>query len=115
MNKQQIQILKSEGWEVECQSPLEIRHEDGSFASLNAADIVIREILADTDVRKFTELALGVRFKYIGQDQVWIKIDPQLVAKYDYEMMKHDWTGQTVCSATDTEEQLNNLKVIVVE
>lgn len=29
--------LQENGWQVECESPLEIRHEDGSFASMNAA------------------------------------------------------------------------------
>lgn len=34
-------ILKSHGWTIECESPLEIRHEDGSFATMQAANIVI--------------------------------------------------------------------------
>ena len=38
------QKLTSEGWDVECHSPLEIRHHDGSFASLHAAQIVIDEV-----------------------------------------------------------------------
>ena len=28
-------LLKENGWEVECESPFEIRHEDGSFASMS--------------------------------------------------------------------------------
>jgi hypothetical protein len=34
-------LLESLGWEVECHSPFEIRHKDGSFASGQAADIVL--------------------------------------------------------------------------
>lgn len=34
-------ILEYLGWIVECESPFEIRHENGSFASGQAADIVM--------------------------------------------------------------------------
>jgi len=34
-------ILEHYGWVVECESPFEIRHEDGSFASGIAACIVM--------------------------------------------------------------------------
>lgn len=34
-------MLEEAGWSVECISPLELRHADGSFASLNAAEMVI--------------------------------------------------------------------------
>jgi hypothetical protein len=37
-------LLEANGWTVECHSPLEIRHEDGSFATLNAARTVIESI-----------------------------------------------------------------------
>ena len=37
-------LLKENGWEIECQSPFEIRHEDGSFASMNAAYSVAEEL-----------------------------------------------------------------------
>ncbi len=31
------QVLAHYGWTIECQSPYEIRHTDGSFATLRAA------------------------------------------------------------------------------
>lgn len=37
-------LLKENGWEIECESPFEIRHEDGSFASMNAAYIIVEEL-----------------------------------------------------------------------
>ncbi len=40
MNK----ILAENGWVIECESPLEIRHSDGSFASNNAARIIINSL-----------------------------------------------------------------------
>jgi len=35
------EILENNGWVVECESPLEIRHDDGSFATMQAAQIVL--------------------------------------------------------------------------
>jgi len=35
------ELLKQNGWTIECESPLEIRHENGSFATLNAAETII--------------------------------------------------------------------------
>ncbi len=37
-------LLKENGWEIECESPFEIRHKDGSFASMNAAYSVVEEL-----------------------------------------------------------------------
>jgi hypothetical protein len=34
-------LLEENGWTVECESPFEIRHEDGSFATGQAAQIVV--------------------------------------------------------------------------
>jgi hypothetical protein len=36
------EILESNGWQIDCESPFEISHEDGSFATLNAANIVLQ-------------------------------------------------------------------------
>ncbi len=35
------QILEKHGWVLECHSPFEIRHTDGSFASGQAAYMVL--------------------------------------------------------------------------
>lgn len=40
-----VQLLKENGWTLECESPLEIRHDNGSFATMLAADIIIQVIL----------------------------------------------------------------------
>jgi hypothetical protein len=37
-------LLKAEGWEIECLSPFEIRHEDGSFMCGNAANDLLRTL-----------------------------------------------------------------------
>jgi hypothetical protein len=34
-------LLEADGWTVECKSPFEIRHKDGSFATGQAADAVV--------------------------------------------------------------------------
>lgn len=40
-------ILKSAGWTIVCGSPLEIEHEDGSFASEQGAEIIINFLIGD--------------------------------------------------------------------
>jgi predicted DNA-binding transcriptional regulator YafY len=42
MNKEK-QILERFGWTIDCQSPFEISHKDGSFASGQAAHLVLAE------------------------------------------------------------------------
>ncbi len=49
------QVLAHYGWIIECQSPYEIRHEDGSFASLQAARIVAAVLCDDAIFEGVTE------------------------------------------------------------
>ena len=42
--KEDFALLEANGWEVECQSPFEIRTKDGSFASGEAANIVLNDL-----------------------------------------------------------------------
>lgn len=35
-----MSVLEENGWIIECESPFEIRHEDGSFATGKAANII---------------------------------------------------------------------------
>ena len=37
-------ILAIHGWTIECEHPQELRHEDGSFATGQAADLVIQSV-----------------------------------------------------------------------
>lgn len=39
--EEDIKLLEKLGWTVECESPFEIRHEDGSFATGQAAHVVL--------------------------------------------------------------------------
>lgn len=57
MNSETKQLLAHEGWTIECESPLEIRHEDGSFASQYAAKLVI-QALCDEAVGHRARMAL---------------------------------------------------------
>jgi len=41
MNKDDVKILRDNGWFVECESPFEIRNQDGSFATNRAAEMVL--------------------------------------------------------------------------
>ncbi len=48
-------ILEGSGWTLECESPLEIRHDDGSFASGQAARIIIDMIAEEDEVEELGE------------------------------------------------------------
>lgn len=47
MDMDKEELLQKNGWVVECESPFEIRHKDGSFASLNAAKMVVEQLRSD--------------------------------------------------------------------
>ena len=47
------EILKENGWEIECESPFEIRHTDGSFATMSAAYSVLNELKYEASHTKF--------------------------------------------------------------
>ena len=50
MDEQDEKLLKENGWIVECESPFEIRYEDGgAFASGAAADIVLWDLQHERD------------------------------------------------------------------
>lgn len=38
------QYLEQNGWIIECESPLEIRHNEGSFATMYAAKVLLAEL-----------------------------------------------------------------------
>ena len=119
MHEEDIKLLAKAGWQVECHSPFEIRHEDGSFATEQAAYIVLDSIREEYNIMSFEELALGSRFKYLDgkSNNIWIKISNDnlgLIVEYDDEYMKYpNWLGQKACSFADSEEQMKELKVIL--
>lgn len=47
--EEDLKLLEDNGWEVECQSPFEIRTKDGSFASGEAAHIVLCDLKSERD------------------------------------------------------------------
>lgn len=60
-------LLNKLGWVVECESPLEIRHEDGSFATGQAALIIIENTQSEykCDECNNTECICHMR------DEIW--------------------------------------------
>jgi len=52
--EEDMKLLEANGWEVECESPFEIRTKDGSFASGEAAYIVLNDLKSET-VERFSE------------------------------------------------------------
>jgi len=63
-------LLKDLGWEIECESPLEIRHEDGSFASGYAA-IILYDHLEEENSESFK---VRERLREIINTNSWIKV-----------------------------------------
>lgn len=55
MLDEQRAIIEKEGWVVECESPFEIRHEDGSFATGQAAVRVIDHIIFELQAAETEE------------------------------------------------------------
>ncbi len=45
--EEDYKLLEANGWEVECESPFEIRTKDGSFASGEAAQIVLADLKSE--------------------------------------------------------------------
>lgn len=52
MNVRDEKMLELNGWHVECYSPFEIRHEDGSFATGQAAHMVVANLWDDPDAER---------------------------------------------------------------
>lgn len=71
MNEKDIEILAQNGWEVECESPLEISTHDGSFATNEAARIVLEmlkgqaaeEEVLEVKIVKAKQLLYGLMFE----------------------------------------------------
>lgn len=122
MNEEKMELLlQVGGWNLLCISPFEIEHQDGSFASGRAAEIILDDLERETKIMKFPELALGARFRYLKQPngRIWIKINEDgcgLIAEYDVKyIVDKNWTGQQICSFCDTEDQMNELELILEE
>jgi len=65
MNEEDLKLLEENGWEVECESPFEIRYEDGgAFASGMAADLVLWDLKHERD-NAFSREDMGDTFRAI--------------------------------------------------
>lgn len=40
-------VIEAMGWSIDCQSPLEISHKDGSIATMQAATMVIYSLVEE--------------------------------------------------------------------
>ena len=75
MNKEEI--LEDNGWIIECESPFEIRHEDGSFATGQASNIVLDYLNQNKDedsdleevLKKLKEMKPSIIQEYIDRQR----------------------------------------------
>ena len=63
------ELLEENGWSIECQSPFEIRHVDGSFASGNAARRVIDSFCYDVCFEKLVILKESFKNDFISESE----------------------------------------------
>lgn len=66
MTEEDEAILTKNGWEIECESPFEIRHEDGSFATGQAAQIVLEELRGEEEIGHCS-VCYGTIYGYHGR------------------------------------------------
>lgn len=57
----------------------------------------------------FSKLCLGAKFQYDErkhgtQETIWVKIYPNLIAKWDPNEITTNWVGQPVCCFTDQDD-----------
>ena len=57
MNTKEIKLLEENGWTVECESPFEIRYKDGSFATGEAATLVLLFLKSNVSPKYLSSLA----------------------------------------------------------
>ena len=91
MHKIHEEHLESLGWIMECESPLEIRHEDGSFATGRAAQHILDDIRWPTIYEKWVHPDLDLTCSYVDHvpssvEHVWETTDEGMRLKpyYDY-------------------------------
>ena len=80
MTKIDHKLLADNGWTVECESPFEIRHEDGSFATLNAAEIVLESFVDEMSVDWKRKQWEAMKEIYVG-----VLVNREMVASDDQQ------------------------------
>lgn len=86
MNMKEVDhMLEAEGWTLECESPLEIRHEDGSFATGQAARAVIESLAHREDTGSQAEALATLRRIYVESQAMRRRIQEATLAG------KHMW------------------------
>lgn len=82
MNNQEKQLLESNGWFIECESPLEIRHKDGSFATQNAAKTIIFSLNLEDILAAVTDFQVW--------DDVLVMSAAEIEANFGFKVSK-EW------------------------
>lgn len=50
MTTEEIKLLEENGWSLECESPLELRHENGSLlTNMNLIKIILKDLQNDNN------------------------------------------------------------------
>jgi hypothetical protein len=86
-------ILRMNGWEVECQSPFEIRTTDGySFATNQAAYIVLNYLRPkDNDPRRLLEILDPLDKQYIQKLEILYTFIQRPESNFCIPTEMHEW------------------------
>lgn len=68
------ELLKENGWTIECESPFEIKHEDGSFATMNAAYTIVNLLTHKGFIDNIILIRDAYNAKLINEDVFILKM-----------------------------------------
>jgi len=60
----------------------------------------------------FSDLALGTKFKYVKDNNIWVKISGTTIAEWDENEKTSNWIGQQICCFN--EHNITNIYVNVL-
>ena len=71
----------------------------------------------ETLVMRWKNIDLGTKFRYIGTDKIWVKLERNLIAEYNEKFMFTDarWMRQSFSAFADSEAEIESLKVEVIK
>lgn len=87
MKEKDINLLEKYGWIVECESPFEIRHDDESFATNNAAKLILETLKKEEKLNKLPDTNRDYNQIY---NDFWKDIIEDKYGNIDIEQLKKE-------------------------
>ena len=80
MDKKEIEMLERNGWNLDCESPFELSHVDGSFSKQQAAYYVLEGIRAEEEAEDQDDFTR--RLIFIDVEKLSIKEAESVIEHY---------------------------------